>query len=61
MNPSIYIYIYIIVKTGLRNKIDDEFLSNNLVVYIEKKIAKNFTVNSILNDFSSLKERKLQF
>ena len=49
-----------IVKTRLRNKME-EFLSDNLVVYIEKEIAKNFTTNSILDDFRSLKERRLQF
>ena len=50
-----------IVKIRLCNKMKDEFLSNNLVVYIEKEIAENFTTNSILDDFRSLKERKLQF
>ncbi|KAG6730512.1 hypothetical protein I3842_01G083800 [Carya illinoinensis] len=50
-----------IVKTRLRNKIEDEFLANNLVVYIERKIAKNFDLNSILDNFVCLKERKLQF
>ncbi|KAG6644959.1 hypothetical protein CIPAW_08G088300 [Carya illinoinensis] len=50
-----------IVKTRLRNKIEDEFLANNLVVYIEREIAKNFDLDSILDDFVCLKERKLQF
>ena len=50
-----------IVKTRLRNKMEDEFLSDNLVVYIEKEIAENFTTDSILNDFRSLKEHRLQF
>ncbi|KAG2703961.1 hypothetical protein I3760_06G161100 [Carya illinoinensis] len=50
-----------IVKTRFRNKIDDEFLANNLVVYIEREIAKNFDLDSILDDFFCLKERKLQF
>ena len=48
-----------IVKTRLRNKIEDEFLANNLVVYIEREIVKNFDLNSILDDFICLKERKL--
>ena len=50
-----------IVKTRLRNKMKDKFLSDNLVVYIEKEIAENFTTDSILNDFRSLKEHRLQF
>ena len=44
-----------IVKTRLRNKMEDEFLSDNLVVYIEKEIAENFTIDSIPDDFRSLK------
>ena len=50
-----------IIKTRLHNKIEDEFLLDNLAVYIEKKIAENFTTDSILDEFRSLKERKLQF
>ncbi|KAG7988107.1 hypothetical protein I3843_03G171000 [Carya illinoinensis] len=50
-----------IVKTSFRNKIEDEFLSNNLVIYIEREIVKNFDLDSILDDFVCLKERNLQF
>ena len=50
-----------IIKTRLHNKIEDEFLLDNLAVYIEKKITENFTTDSILDEFRSLKERKLQF
>ncbi|KAG2675774.1 hypothetical protein I3843_12G022500 [Carya illinoinensis] len=48
-----------IVKTRLCNKIEDEFLANSLVVYIEREIAKNFDLYSILDNFVSLKESKL--
>jgi uncharacterized protein YqhQ len=34
---------------------DDGFLANSLVVYIKRKIAKSFNLNSILDDFVSLK------
>ncbi|KAG6655724.1 hypothetical protein CIPAW_05G235700 [Carya illinoinensis] len=34
-----------IVKTRLRNKIEDKFIANNLVVYIEREIAKNFDLD----------------
>ena len=40
---------------------EDEFLSDNLAVYIEREIAENFTTDSILYDFRFLKERRLQF
>lgn len=44
-----------IVKTRLRNKMEDEFLANSLVVYIEREIAESFNLDSILDDFVSLK------
>jgi len=48
-----------IVKIRLRNKMEDKFLANNLVVYIEMEIAESFNSNSILDDFVYLKERRL--
>jgi hypothetical protein len=46
------------VKTRLRNRIEDELLADNLVVYIEKEIAKNFTVKMIMDEFYSMKDRR---
>lgn len=31
-----------IIKTRLRTRIEDEFLTNQFIAYIEKEIAKNF-------------------
>ncbi|KAL5752142.1 hypothetical protein ACOSQ2_022649 [Xanthoceras sorbifolium] len=45
-----------LVKTGLRIKIDDKFLANYLVVYIEKEIAEKFSSESIIDDFILLRE-----
>jgi len=39
----------------------DEFLANNLVVYIEREIVESFNLDSILDDFVSLRGRKLDF
>jgi hypothetical protein len=50
-----------IVKTRLRNKMDDEFLADNLVVYIEREISKSFNSDLILDDFVSLRARRMQF
>jgi hypothetical protein len=50
-----------IVKTRLHNKMENEFLANSLIVYIERKIAESFNLDSILDDFVSLKCRKLEF
>jgi hypothetical protein len=48
-----------IVKTRLRNKMEDDFLANSLVLYIERKIAEIFDSDSILYDFVLLKDRKV--
>ena len=45
-----------IIKTRLCNKMEDEFLADNLVIYIEKEIAETFSSDSILDDFVDLKE-----
>ena len=50
-----------IIKTRLRNKMEDEFLANNLVIYIEKEIFESFSSDLILDDFVSLKSRRVQF
>jgi hypothetical protein len=49
-----------VVKTKLRNKIEDEFFANSLVVYIKMEIAENFNLDSIL-DFVFRRGRKLNF
>jgi hypothetical protein len=37
-----------IVKTRLRNRIDDDFLANYLIVYIVKEIAKKLLKQEIV-------------
>ncbi|XP_016192167.1 uncharacterized protein LOC107633046 [Arachis ipaensis] len=49
-----------IVKTRLRSKMTDEFLADNLVIYIEKEIAATFSADSIIDDFESRKKRRAQ-
>ena len=49
-----------IVKNELRNKMEDEFLADCMVVYIERDIAENFDSDSIIDDFYSLKNRQAQ-
>jgi hypothetical protein len=36
-----------LVKTRLHSRMEDEFLADNLVIYIKKEIAKNFTTEMI--------------
>ena len=49
-----------IVKTRLSNRMEDDFLANYLIVYIEKEIAERFTSDMIIDDFYSMKERRAQ-
>ncbi|KAK8284279.1 hypothetical protein V6Z11_D08G145800 [Gossypium hirsutum] len=49
-----------IVKTQLRSKMENKFLSS-LVVYIEKEITEKFDINEIIDDFSEVKDRRVQF
>jgi hypothetical protein len=49
-----------IVKTRFCNRIEDNFLVDYLFVYIEKEIAKRFTIVLIINDFNFMKERRAQ-
>ncbi|XP_057745643.1 uncharacterized protein LOC130963557 [Arachis stenosperma] len=44
-----------IINTRLRNKMEDDFLVDSLVIYIEKEIAEKFSSDSIIEDFKSLK------
>ena len=36
---------------------EDDFFVNYLIVYIEKEIAERFTIDMIIDDFYSMKER----
>ncbi|KAK2638154.1 hypothetical protein Ddye_025949 [Dipteronia dyeriana] len=49
------------VKTRLRNKIEDDFLTNSLIIYIEREIAEKLNIDSIIDDFRYLKERRVLF
>ena len=40
---------------------EDEFLTDCLLVYIEKKIAEKFSVDSIIDDFRDMQERRSLF
>jgi hypothetical protein len=46
-----------LVKTRLCTRMEDEFLADSLIVYIEKKIAKTFTSKMIMDKFYSTKRR----
>ncbi|XP_071728969.1 uncharacterized protein [Rutidosis leptorrhynchoides] len=49
-----------ICKNRLRNKMSDDFLADNLVVYIEREIAEKFDSDSVIDDFKMLKGRRAE-
>ena len=40
-----------LLKTRLRNRMEDELLADNTIVYIKKKIFGNFTMEMITDEF----------
>ena len=44
-------------KTRLHNKMEDELLVDNIIVYIKKEIVRNFTIEMIMDEFYSMKNR----
>jgi hypothetical protein len=50
-----------IIKTRLRNKMEDDFLSNNTIVHIEGELLKDYNYEDIIADFNDVKDRKVDF
>ena len=49
-----------IIKTRLRNKMEDDFLTDYMIVYIERELAEKFTTDMIIDEFYSMKQRRAQ-
>jgi len=43
-----------------RNKIKYEFLAYFLMIYIERKLAENINLDSIIDEFYSTRHRRIQ-
>ena len=50
-----------VVKTNFRNKMENDFLTDSLMLYIKKDIALTFSLDPIVDDFEDLKERQVPF
>ena len=46
-----------LIKTSLSNKINDEFLANCLVVYVEKEITDTIDLDFIIDESDAVKTR----
>ena len=48
-----------LIKTRLRNKMEDEFLNDSLVLYFERELSKKISLATILEDFRKAKDRRI--
>ncbi|KAL4583756.1 hypothetical protein LXL04_008339 [Taraxacum kok-saghyz] len=48
-----------LVKTRLRNKMEDEFLNDSLVLYFERELAEKISLETIVEDFKLAKDRRI--
>ena len=44
-----------LLKIRLCNRMEDELLADNMIVYIEKEIVGNFIMEMIMDEFYSMK------
>ena len=47
-------------KTRLRNKMDNDFLTDCMVIYIEREIVDSIDVDSIIDEFDKKKSRRIK-
>ena len=40
---------------------EDEFLTDSLIMYIEREIVEKLSIESIVNEFRDMKERRIPF
>ena len=50
-----------VVQTNIRNKMKNDFLTDSLMLYIENDIVLTFSLDSVIDDFENLKERRVPF
>ena len=50
-----------VIKTDIRNKMEVEFLSDTMMLFIERDIAATISTDSIIDDFEDLKRRQVPF
>ena len=49
------------IKTNLQNKMENDVLTDSLMLYSENDITLTFSLNSIIDDFKDLKEHQVPF
>ena len=49
-----------LIKTSLHSKMENEFFSDCMVIYVEREITDIVDSDSVIDDFYNLKPRKVQ-
>ncbi|KAL5844488.1 hypothetical protein ACOSQ3_010540 [Xanthoceras sorbifolium] len=49
-----------LIKTSIHNKMEQEFLANSMVIYIEREIAETIDSDFVIDKFDILKNRKIR-
>ena len=49
-----------LIKNRLRNKIEDEFLADCMIIHIERELSDSIDNESIISEFYSMKKRRAQ-
>ena len=49
-----------LVKTTLRNKMEEDFLTDSMIIYIERELSENIDNDTIIKEFYSKKNRRAQ-
>ena len=50
-----------IVNKGLRNKMGDDILADSLVIYIQRQIAKTYSINEIIDNLNVIWLKSVEF
>jgi hypothetical protein len=50
-----------IIKTRLHNKMEDDFLANNMPVHTEVEVMEDYNHEDIIDDFNDVKKRRVGF
>ncbi|KAK9083768.1 hypothetical protein Scep_030239 [Stephania cephalantha] len=48
------------IKTDLRNRMEEEFLTDTMIIHIEREFAQNIDIDEVIDEFDSLKQRRAQ-
>ena len=49
-----------LIKTRLRNKMEDDFLNDSLLLYFERELAEKISLETIVEDFRKTRDRRVR-